>query len=210
MLLNKIKKTLISLIPNRLLTRRLFAKDNVIYLTFDDGPVETITNQLLDFLLEEDIKATFFIIGINAENNFDSTNRIINDGHALGNHSYNHKGFKYLSLKDQICQINKANSIISRFNPRNKKLVRTPQGTWSVMLLSVLNVLNFRCIHWSYDSNDCTKLSSDDIIKQLKNYPVSAGEIILFHDDDTKCIKILKELVPFWKSQGYSFDRIDK
>lgn len=177
---------------------------NVVYLSFDDGPTDGVTNALLDLLRQYEVRATFFVVANKLEDNFALGERIVNEGHLVGNHSYDHIAFGRKALPDQIWQVEAAHQVIARLG-QGYRGFRSPQGYWNLKLLIWLAIKRFRAIHWNYDSLDYTIKDADKIISNFSQRPVTDGDIILFHDDSELCIQVLREMLPRWKEQGLEF-----
>lgn len=182
--------------------------ERVLYLTFDDGPTPEVTDKLITLLKQYDAKATFFMIGKKLQQNESLGLDVIENGHAVGNHSYDHIGFGRLSLKKQIKQAVDADLCIRKVNAGAERLFRAPQGHWRASLVFNLFLKGFKSVHWSYDSLDYSNSSAGTIIENFHEAPVSNGEILLFHDDSTKCIDVLEKMLPSWKEQGFKFEVI--
>ena len=209
MMVKVLKKIFLLCMPKRVFLVNESRDEKKIYLTFDDGPTPDITEELLELLAEYDAKATFFVIGEHLNLSMGIGNLLVNAGHSIGNHSLNHKKFGTLTLEQQLCQADGAANVINRLPTRQRKLFRTPQGSWSVSLIVRLLIKGYQCIHWSYDSMDYSEETVDQIINRFMSQPIKGGDIVLFHDDSYKCISVLKALLPIWKDQGYTFERID-
>lgn len=197
------------LLPQSLLLRNKSRKDNVLYITFDDGPVPNIIEPLLSLLAKHQVKATFFIIGSRAKKNPELITEIYKQKHTVANHSFSHPKFNTISHKRKSLEINKTNSIIHEYTQEKCHLFRAPQGIWDLRLLLDLFRLNITAAHWSRDSKDFLKESPELIIKRFIDKPVQAGDIILFHDDHHRCIEALETLIPHWKSQGFQFNALE-
>jgi peptidoglycan/xylan/chitin deacetylase (PgdA/CDA1 family) len=196
------------LLPDSLFLYAKTRREKVLYLTFDDGPVTGITDPLLDLLKEHNAKATFFIIGANAEQEHSLMSRIDNEGHSIANHSYSHPNFNKISDENQQEEVKKTNEIISQTTKQPCRLFRAPQGRWNLKLLYFLWKEKITATHWSRDSLDFKKESAEVVINRFKQQPVNAGDIILFHDDNDLCIQILRQLIPLWQSQGYTMEKL--
>jgi peptidoglycan/xylan/chitin deacetylase (PgdA/CDA1 family) len=204
--LKKIFKLFIfKFLPEKIFWLRGRADERVLHLTFDDGPTPGITDVLRDLLAEYDAKATFFVIGTKLEVSKNLATSLIDDGHIIANHSFDHIGFRKLGLSGQLDQVKGAESIIDTLPAKSYKYFRAPQGDWSIKLIAKLYFLGFRSVHWSYDSLDYSKLTPANIIENYAECPVKNGEILLFHDDSDKCIEVLKEMLPLWQRQGFKF-----
>ncbi len=178
-----------------------------IYLTFDDGPHPVATNFVLDELKKYNALATFFCIGKNAEEHFDLYKRIIEDGHAVGNHTYNHlNGWK---TKDKIYLENifKAKNII------HSNLFRPPYGRITKFQLNQLQgeKYDLKTIMWSVLSGDFDeKLSLEscylNVVRNAKQ-----GSIIVFHDSAKAFEKLqftLPKVLEYFTGKGFKFNKI--
>jgi len=161
--------------PN--LTWKVKTNDKVLYITFDDGPHPTITPLVLNILDEYNAKATFFCVGENVTKYPDIFNQIINKGHAVGNHTYNHvKGWQ-TSDAAYLENIKKAAEVI----PSN--LFRPPYGRIKPSQIKLLKD-HYRIIMWSILTRDYDKrLNPHNTIKQL-NKLIKPGDVIVYHDSE--------------------------
>jgi peptidoglycan/xylan/chitin deacetylase (PgdA/CDA1 family) len=184
-------------------------KSNTLYLTFDDGPVKGITTDLLNVLDEFQVKATFFIMGKCAEAHPDIIKDIHHRGHTLANHTYNHPPFHKISLDKKVSEIMSTNELLKQLTLQRCTLFRAPQGRWDLKLLGALFRMKMTAVHWSRDSMDFRKESPDKITKRLIDNPLKSGDIVLFHDDDPRCIESLRTLIPYWQSQGFNLKALE-
>ncbi len=180
-------------------------KQQEIFLTFDDGPVPDTTPWLLDLLDEYKAKATFFLIGKNAEKNPDLYQRIIKNGHMVGNHTYSHVSGWKLGFKKYIEDINLASKIL------DTNLFRPPYGKITPAQLKYLKE-KYNIVFWdvlSYDFNP--KITGEKcLINVLSKY--KDGSIIVFHDS-VKAFKNLQYALPrvldHFKNLNYKFGTIN-
>ena len=122
---------------------RIPDEDQSVYLTFDDGPTAGVTPWVLDALKSYNAKATFFCIGKNVETNPEIYNRILAEGHQVGNHTFNHlKGWKS-SVETYLEDVQKASNVIV------SKLFRPPYGKLRPKQISAINALNYSIIMWN-------------------------------------------------------------
>ncbi len=177
---------------------------NEIYLTFDDGPHPEITPWALDQLKNFSAKATFFLIGEKIERHASLVNRILAEGHAIGNHTMNHvSGWK---TKDAIYfkQINECNKILK------SKLFRPPYGQITYGQSVFLNQ-KFKIVMWSDLSADFdSEKTEHDCFKYATN-KVKSGSVIVFHDS-IKAWPRLKKALPralsYYEEKGFKMSPI--
>lgn len=191
--------------------------NNELALTFDDGPDETYTAQLLDLLKEYDIKVTFFVVGKNAEKHAGLIRRMHEEGHLIGIHNYEHKS-NWLMLPKQVRrQIEQSSKIIERITGERPIYYRPPWGI--INLFDFLTIRKFRLILWSRIVGDWWKNSHKTKLKKRLLKRLRSGEVILLHDSGETfgayqhapgqmllaLEEFLQELIP----KGYKFLRID-
>lgn len=193
--------------------------DKIVYLTFDDGPSNNITPQILDTLKKNDVKATFFVLGRMCERNPDMLKRIKSEGHCIANHSYSHN-YKYLysSTNNFISDITKCNdTIVSIIGPDyNTKLVRFPGGAFSKKMLPYkrkLEKLGYSYVNWNASVADSAYLHVpvDRMLKNVKAYTAGKKEVILLmHDSEVKdtTAEALPKIIEYFKSNGYRFETL--
>ena len=184
-------------------------QENKIFLTFDDGPTEEITPWVLKTLKEKNIKATFFCIGKNIEQHPEIFQNIINEGHAIGNHSHNHKNGWRTRNEDylqnvELCQTQNP-------EPRTKNLFRPPYGKIKPSQSKILRKLGYKIIMWDILSADFDTTITKEKCLENATQKVTSGSIILFHDSE-KAFKNLEYTLPktiqILKDKGFIFDVI--
>lgn len=194
------RKLLINKILHIAEIRRIKTNEKIVYLTFDDGPEEGITEFVLCQLAKYDFKATFFCKGINAEKHKEMLNRIIKEGHSVGNHTYNHiKGFDYRT-NQYWNDVELADMILKT------PLFRPPWGALTLLQFIKLR-RKYKIVYWSLVSGDTLldKFELKQNIERLKNC-TRPGDIILFHcckrhENETK--QILPLYLHWLAEQGY-------
>ncbi|MBP0902602.1 polysaccharide deacetylase family protein [Mariniflexile gromovii] len=192
--------------------------DKVIYLTFDDGPTPEITNWVLNTLKAYNAKATFFCIGNNVEKHPDIFQNILNEGHAIGNHTQNHlKGWK-TKATEYLKNIAEAEKTINNQIPNSKfvnrqssiiNLFRPPYGQITHKQGKALLELGYKIIMWDVLSFDWEK----DVSKEtcLKNVTSNAtnGSIIVFHDSVKASRNMefaLPKVLEYFTEKGFTFE----
>lgn len=198
--------------------------DKIAYLTFDDGPSETVTPLILDILKEKEVKGTFFIIGkqINSSpTSIELLKRILNEGHSIGNHTFSHD-YSFL-YPNQFANINNILSDIEKTNIELKqvlgddfktRIIRLPGGNMSWHntqdIDKVLNKNGYYSIDWNVVNGDAegkTK-NADELLEQVElSIRNREKAIILMHDTYGKeeTAKALPKIIDFLREQGYEF-----
>lgn len=180
---------------------RMDPTEKAIYLTFDDGPIPDITPWVLDLLDEYNIKATFFMVGDNVRKHPKEFQMVVDRGHRIGNHTYNHiRGFEYLS-DNYLANAEKANETLQT------DLFRPPHGHMRWAQYYTLKKY-YKIIMWDVVTRDYSdKLNGRQVLRIVKKY-VRNGSIVTFHDS-LKSEKNLKYALPrsieWMKEQGYEF-----
>jgi len=189
-------------------------KENKIYLTFDDGPIPNVTEWVLDILKKEEIKATFFCIGDNINKNPEIFKRIISEGHAVGNHTFNHlKGWN-LTTQEYLENTIRCEETISMTSESNQKskIFRPPYGKIKLSQSRKIRKLGYKIIMWDILSVDYDKeVPAAQCLENIKKNTVS-GSIIVCHDS-IKAFKNLEYALPkaisYLKNKGFVFEKID-
>ena len=195
-------------------------KEKIAYLTFDDGPTLKATGKVLDILKEEEIKATFFVIGKYVKKHPELVKRAYTEGHYIANHGYNHNNKQlYSSINNFISEIKNTDSEIGNAidKPEYKSYVfRFPNGYMSPIYKTqkkksaeALNKMGYIYVDWNSLNKDSEKkISNQQLISNLKKSSKNKGTlIILMHDtcDVNNTPAVLKESINYLKNQGYTF-----
>lgn len=192
----------------------------VIYLTFDDGPSSN-SSKILDILKEEDVKATFFLVNFNSSYN-SIVERMHNEGHSIGIHSYTHN-YKliYSSVNAYFDDLNKMNKKIKSITGLDTKLLRFPGGSSNTIsnfnkgimtkLVKKVTESGYHYFDWNVDSSDAwSAKNSDDVYNNVMNGLKKGTNIVLMHDLGTnkKTVETLKKIIDDAKEKGYVFEKI--
>jgi len=185
--------------------------ENYISITFDDGPNPDFTPKILSLLKKNDAKATFFLIGKNAEKYPEIVRQIIDEGHTVGNHSYSHsKNFGFFSSEKVSAELYQTNSILKEITGKEIKMFRPPFGVTNPNVKNALKKTGHFSIGWSKRSLDTTILSEEKILKRITSN-LKKGDIILLHDTSAKSVAVLEQLLltlPPHKLQSVPVDRL--
>jgi peptidoglycan-N-acetylglucosamine deacetylase len=187
------------------------AYDKVMYLTFDDGPHPVATPVALDLLKQYNAKATFFCVGKNVEDYPDIYNRILEEGHRTGNHTFNHENGWKVSNEEYINSILKAEKYI------HSNLFRPPYGRISKFQIKVLTTPSknrpnpFRIIMWDVISADFdTALSPEQCTQNVLKH-AKKGSVVIFHDSEKALPRMqlsLMHTLDRFSKEGYRFEVI--
>lgn len=189
----------------------------IIYLTFDDGPSYKVTDQVLDILKENEVKATFFLIGNQIKGRENVVKRIYDEGNSIGLHTYTHKFKKIYCNEDKfiqemlICRI-QINNVIG-ISPN---IIRFPGGSSKHLnnrCLKKLHENKLKVYDWNMDNADGLnpKLSPYELFrKSIKGSKKLSNIILLLHctDMNSNTCKALPQIIEYYKSQGYEFRTI--
>ena len=184
--------------------------EKALALTYDDGPHSPYTDNLLDVLREFNVKATFFAVGENVENNLATARRMISEGHELGNHSYSHKELVGTNLETIRTEIQKTDDILSNLGVQSDIHFRAPFGLkrirlpWELARRKKINVL------WNVDPKDYQSLSAEEIASGVISN-VKPGSIVLMHDgggDRSQTVAATKIVVEQLQHEGYKFKTV--
>lgn len=179
-----------------------------IYLTFDDGPDPAYTPKLLQILKNQNVSATFFLIGSRVERHPELVRRMVSDGHLVGNHSYSHLRMVFRPKCFLESEITKTNRAIKKAAGQNPCLFRPPYGRFGIGVLALCKKQCLRLALWNLMSYDYKQSVSAESILQRIDRRITNGRIILLHDSE-KTVTILPELIRRLKNRGFHFMTLD-
>lgn len=184
----------------------------VIALTFDDGPEDIYTPKILEILKSKGVKATFFVLGEQAKAFPLLLKQIKLEGHAIGNHTWNHPQLPTLTNLQMINTVQSTTAEIEKITGYKTNLFRPPYGAIKDNQIEILNKLGYRPISWTIDSYDWNGTPANEILSRINKRAVPGG-IILMHNfkvpgrlDGT--IEALPKLIDSLRAQGYEFVKV--
>lgn len=184
----------------------IVTRENYVAITFDDGPQYKTTMKLLDGLKERQVTATFFLLGEKIEERREVVERMQEDGHLIGNHTYSHIQLNSVSINDAIAEIEKTNEIIREITGETPQYIRPPFGSWSKRLEEKIDMTP---VLWTVDPCDWNTADIKKIVDCVVS-EVDNGDIILMHDIyDTSVVAAL-EIIDRLKAKGYIFVTVDQ
>jgi len=180
------------------------SEEKVLYLSFDDGPIPEITPWVLKQLAQYEAKATFFCVGENVKKHPSIFETLIESGHSIGNHTFNHLSGWSSDNADYIDNVQQCAEVVT------SKLFRPPYGRLKPKQAQQLKQ-DYRIVMWDILSGDFDpKISSDQCYKNvIKN--AGPGSIIVFHDSkkaEEKLKYVLPRVLKYFSQQGYRFEQI--
>ena len=183
-----------------------------VALTFDDGPHPEYTPQILDILDEYGVKATFFVVGENAERYPEIIKRIIDSGHEIGNHTWSHKQMNSLSKEQIQKEITKTQNFLKESFNYSPVLFRPPGGGEYTFAKETAEALGCTYVLWAWrtDSKDWACPDAESISQTVLS-TVSEGDIVLLHDyvgGKSSTPQALRQIIPQLLAQGYSLDTV--
>src|SRR5262245_6179577 len=162
------------------LISQVSTRDSLVALTFDDGPVGSMTDSILDVLRSHGVSATFFVIGRELASNPGAGARLVNAGHELANHSYSHPRMVAMSPTHLRAEIAQTDTLIRAAGQRGTIYFRPPYGLKLIGLPWVLWRARRTSVTWSLEPDSRTTATRDEIISDVLQH-VQSGSILLLH-----------------------------
>lgn len=200
--------TNIEIEPNTI--RKADTTQKLVALTFDDGPEAFYTPQILDILKEKTVPATFFVVGKQIYKFPSMMERIVNEGHAIANHTNHHPDLRYQYSSKVKEEIQATQLEMEKVVGKKPDLFRPPYGAITKADIMILNQLGMKNILWSVDTLDWSGLSAESIL-EIVHREIEPGAIILQHNFQSNAplldgtIEALPKMIDDLKKQGYKF-----
>ena len=180
---------------------RMTPDEKAVYLTFDDGPIPVITPWVVELLGQYDIKATFFMVGDNVRKYPQEYMQVIENGHRVGNHTFNHLKGLFTSTAEYVENVEKADGLI------HSNLFRPPHGMLRRKQYNELS-RHYQFVMWDLVTRDYSKrMNGEDVLANVKRL-VRNGSIITFHDSirsENNLKYALPRSIEWLLEQGYEF-----
>lgn len=177
-----------------------------IALTFDDGPHPYYTEQLLDGLKERNVKASFFILGAHAEENSELVERMAEEGHLIGNHTYNHVQLTNVNEELFKEEIRSTSEMLEKITGETVEYIRPPFGSWDKKFEEELNMFP---VLWTVDPLDWCSNNSDSIVRKVVS-DIKENDIILLHDEYKTSVTAALAIVDVLQKEGYEFVTVEE
>jgi delta-lactam-biosynthetic de-N-acetylase len=183
--------------------------ENTIYLTFDEGYENGYTESILNTLKDKDVKAVFFVTESYAKLQPELVQRMIDEGHVIGNHSASHpsKGLTSLSWEEQQNEVMENHEYVLEQFGYHMYLFRYPAGRFSEQSLAIVNNCNYKSVFWSFAYLDYDVNNQPDPAESLAKMEdrLHPGAIYLLHAESATNAAVLGDLIDYVAAQGYSF-----
>ena len=180
---------------------RMNPQERAVYLTFDDGPIPVITPWVVELLGRYGIKATFFMVGDNVHKFSQEYMQVVEEGHRVGNHTFNHLKGLFTSTKEYIENVDQADAFI------HSNLFRPPHGLLRTPQYRELSK-RYQFVMWDLVTRDYSfRLYGEDVLANVKRYTRN-GSIITFHDSmrsESNLRYALPRALDWLMEQGYTF-----
>lgn len=184
-------------------------KEKKIALTFDDGP-SNYTLEVLELLKKYNAKATFFCIGKNIESHPEILQKVIAEGHLVGNHSYSHSKFFDFYNEDKITEeLQKTDQLLEKFTSKKINFFRPPYGVTTPSIRRALKVTGHKVIGWNIRSLDGGTKNQELILNRIIKR-VSPGGIVLLHDTGAHSVLVLEQFLQFLQQNNYQVVSIEE
>ncbi|MCD8074763.1 MAG: polysaccharide deacetylase family protein [Lachnospiraceae bacterium] len=177
-----------------------------VALTFDDGPHPVYTVKLLNGLAERGVQATFFVIGENIPGNEEIIARMDQEGHLIGNHTYDHVKITDLSVEAACEQVERTSALVKEITGKDTEYVRPPFGSWRKDLECSFEMI---LVLWDVDPLDWTTCNVSDVVRRVLE-AVGPDDIILLHDYYESSVDAALLIVDALMEQGYVFVTVDE
>lgn len=208
-------------LPSLYLVKRYGSTDaKKIALTFDDGPDEDYTPSILDILKQKKVPATFFVTGLNIENNIPLLERMYSEGHEIGNHTFSHPNLEITSEDRERIELRSTRLLLESILGHSTLLFRPPYNTdnepqtiFQIRPLSVASDEGYITVASTIDPNDWQEgISADSIVARTIAHHTD-GNIMLMHDaggNRSQTIIALPRIIDYFRTQGYAFVTVSK
>ena len=176
-----------------------------IALTFDDGPHGGKTVQLLNLLKQLRCPATFFLVGSQARRYPELVQRMVIEGHELGNHTFNHYRLTRIPLEEVEGELNRTKSLLQTIVGSPSRLFRPPGGEYNPAILKIVEKNGYTTILWTDDPADYKIGRKPQELERLVMRDITQGGIILLHDGIDATLRALPGIVKKLREKGYIF-----
>lgn len=186
----------------------MFRTGKAVYLTFDDGPIPEVTPKVLAILAKYNVKATFFMVGENIDKHPEVFRQVVEAGHQIGNHTYNHlKGWK-TPFDEYMSNVTRCNKALFEHHPSVfiPTLFRPPYGKATLRQRIALHRKGYKIIYWDILTRDYDASVTPEQMLRLIQRETRPGSIINFHDSlksNERMLRVLPQAIEWLQKEGY-------
>ncbi|MGI5823829.1 MAG: polysaccharide deacetylase family protein [Dethiobacteria bacterium] len=173
-----------------------------VAISFDACWGASYTPEILKVLKEHNLKTTFFLTGFWVEKYPEMVQKIAEEGHEIGNHTFTHPHLNSLAAEEIKEELNKVGKMIFELTKKRPDLFRPPFGEYNNNVLTTAEKAGYRTIQWSIDSLDWQELGKEPMVKRVTEN-LHPGAIVLFHNNGLYTVEALPEIISNIKEQGY-------
>lgn len=183
-----------------------------LYLTFDEGYENGYTSKILDVLEKTGTPAAFFVTGPYLENQQELVQRMVDNGHIVGNHTVNHPNLPNQSVETVKKELDDLNEVCESMYGVSMKYMRPPEGSYSEKVLAVARDMGYKTILWSFAYKDWDinmQQGAEHAFSQVTPY-LHDGAILLLHAVSSDNASALEDIINYAKNEGYVFKSLDE
>lgn len=198
--------------PSDMVIVRLRPSGKLVALTFDDGPIPVETERILNVLRKHDVKATFFMLGIQVQRHPAIARRVVSDGHSVGSHTYGHTRLDVVAPAEVRKQVLRGRRQVQQATDVGSAWFRPPYGRMNAPAWRIARQLKMRTVLWDVDSRDWTRPGPKKIAAVVLR-DTKPGSVVLLHDgggDRRQTAQALDTIIPKLRDAGYTFVTLDE
>lgn len=184
-------------------------EEKKVALTFDAAWGADKTSKIVDIIKQNEVDATFFLVGFWSEKYADKIREIDSAGITIGTHSNTHPKMSTLSADKIKSELQISSKLIEDVTGKKVKYFRPPYGDYNDTLINVAESLELKTIQWDVDTLDWKGINANEILSRVKN-SVKNGSIILMHNNSDHIVEALPLIISYLKSEGYKMVSIDE
>ncbi|HEV3119839.1 MAG TPA: polysaccharide deacetylase family protein, partial [Gemmataceae bacterium] len=204
-----LRRALAAILPRRWFLVHGPVASSAVYLTFDDGPHPEYTPPLLDMLRRAEVRATFFLIGQNAERYPELVKRIAAEGHAIGHHSFFHEKPEQTSAAQLLGELARTQELFAKILGKRSQLFRPPYGKLSTGKLWRLWRAGQTVVLWNVDPKDYAATSAEALRSWFRRERLQGGDVVLLHDNHAHAVQVLPEVIDNCRARGLTLSTLE-
>jgi len=164
-----------------------------------------MTRQYLEVLSRHRVRATFFLVGENAQRMPGLVSEYVRQGHEIGTHGWSHRPFPTLGFVDLKAELARSHAVLRASGVQSRRIVRPPKGRVTASVLLRTALAGFTTVLWSVDSDDCRTRDHRAVQRRLAPEALRSGDIVLLHELQPWTLNALPEVISRLREQGWDF-----